>query len=99
VILDPDEGDVPSAFIDWGLAVSLVDGKYPDFIIKPPIQNLSIGTYPITITLSDNHMPVPTLTYHTFILKIADPLGLLNTKPSPQQPQKSVQVYDAVSSD
>jgi hypothetical protein len=75
---------VPVASIDWGSASHLVEGKYPIFIIKPPVKTSSIGTFDVKIVLSDNHPPSPLFSYYSFTLKISDPNGLLRVTSNSQ---------------
>ena len=87
---DPDRQDRPSLTIDWGFAHDFIKGQYPAFQIYPPISSLSLGSYVVTVTLSDNHFPSPITSTETFVVKITDPNGTLIKKPQQQTTSTAV---------
>jgi len=77
-IVDPDPQDRPGlAFIDFGEASLFIDGKFPSFLISPPISPSSTGVFPVTLTITDNHIPGALTEDYSFELDIRDPDGLI----------------------
>lgn len=73
--------DKPSLLlIDFGEAALFVTGKFPQYFINPPVASSSVGTFPVTITLTDNHPSLPEYATYYLNLVIQDSQGLLVVK-------------------
>ena len=72
-LLDPDPGDsgVMSP-LSLGTASAFITGKYPNLFLKPTKAS-DVGTFPITVTVSDNNKISLSATYTFQVTVTSDP--------------------------